>query len=133
MNKTYIKRQITLNELGFPMNEEVEELLCLFNTLFIPELLIPEPATFLSNRGYAYYQNGNIIIFINQNNGHTWIEREKIYKTFAYYIINDYRDCNEHDRKISEILTYLLNKFLDTNNITRVNYCSTLDYSVDLL
>lgn len=64
MNKTYIKRQLTLSKLGFPMDKEVQEYIKCFRKLIGSPSKLTK--TYISNnnqKGYMYKNDTKKLFF----------------------------------------------------------------------
>lgn len=71
MNKTYIKRQLTLNELGFPLDEYIQKCVDYFNELIgDPNHLTKEykkrGELFDLDSGYLYMKDNIKLIYYNE-------------------------------------------------------------------
>lgn len=69
MNKTYIKRQLTLHKLGFPMNKDIQEYLDYFNKIIgDPTHYKKECGKYLKYKGYIYSKNDIELLFYEKEN-----------------------------------------------------------------
>lgn len=64
MNRKYIKRQLTLNELGYPMDKDVQEYIDYFYEIIgNPKSLKKEYGEYYDIKGYMYFKNNNRLLF----------------------------------------------------------------------
>lgn len=77
MNKIYIKRQITLYKLGFPMDKDIQEYVNYFYKIIgDPNELIKEHAKYFKTlSGYVYLKDGDKIIFYYKEYERFYVDR----------------------------------------------------------
>lgn len=70
MNRTYIKRQLTLNKLGLSISEDVQDYVDLFNELIgNPNILVKKYGKHLGEYGYYYSKyDKNIAFHVKERN-----------------------------------------------------------------
>lgn len=96
MNKEYILRELILNELGFPMNKDIQEYLNIFNELISKkgdsEKIAVESRYNLMDRkivdGKLYYKDDIKLLFYDETNQEFWVDYshfwEKFFELYGY-------------------------------------------------
>lgn len=123
MNRTYIKRQLTLNKLGFPINEDIQAYIDLFNELVgDPRDLNKEYGEYLSAKGYMYSNNNKRLLFFHIMDNDFYIQYE-LWSKFEHKFKLNYQ-------KIKKLLTVLLE---DTFNceLNDVSHLGTSSFYVN--
>lgn len=83
MNETYIKRQLTLHKLGFPMDKYIQEFFDLFNKLIgDPNELTKVYGKYSNMIGHIYSKNNTQLLFHCDDNETFFINYYKILLKF---------------------------------------------------
>lgn len=110
MNKTHIKRQITLHELEFPINEDILEYIKFFNELIgNSDKLIKRKAKLLDSIGNAYIKNDIVIIFYSINLNQFVVDYDNLWKPFERRFDIKYLE-------LSKLFNALLESYFNVNS-----------------
>lgn len=123
MNEKYLKRQLSLSDLGFPLSEDVAKLLELFNVILTPNELDVKKGKFAKFSGHYYSKNGIRIFFITDEGFYISDENSPIrygwIKESIWEIVADKINCRgnfiETEYEISQIFSILMKQTFGFN------------------
>lgn len=78
MNRKYIKRQIILNDLGFPIDEDIKDIITEFDNLVNVRELTKYEGTIFETSGYIYFK-GNVPMFFYHKNKDFFVVNHKMW------------------------------------------------------
>lgn len=96
MNKTYIKRQLTLNKLGYSIDKDLQKMIDYFHELIgDPNVLKKEHSKYLSYEGHMYSKDDTEILFYEEENEIFYVDYDNIWTKFEVKFGLNYQEIND--------------------------------------
>lgn len=124
MNSTYIKRQLTLNKLGFPISKDVQEYIDLFNELIgDPNELKKEYGILYGKyNGYLYSKNDIKVFFYSEDEKNFFVDYDNVWSNFRIKFRFNFREVSDLFKIILEKLYNYNPTFVTGNNNLTKDY-----------
>lgn len=111
MNKTYIKRQLTLNKLDIPLSNDVQEYIDLVNELVGNPNELKKEKMYLYGKyeGYSYSRNDNKLLFHIEKDKCFYVHYDNIWKKFGIKFKLNYINNDEMNNLLTPLLEEVFN------------------------